>query len=292
LRALEWNDYELLDCGGFEKLERFGEYILIRPEPQALWDKKLSEKEWMTKAHAKYEARTSTSGDWKKLKPMKAPWIIQWKGKDFNLKFKLNFTAFKHIGIFPEQATNWLYLYDFLRGLRVKPAMTAPKVLNLFAYTGGASLAAKAAGADVIHLDSVKQVVGWARENMELSGLKDIRWVVEDALKFVQREARRGNLYRAIIMDPPSYGLGPSGERWKLEDHLNEMLKSALSLLEKDQHCFILNTYSLNLSPLILKNLVLSILPRSENLEIGELYVPSRQKQELPLGSCLRMQKL
>src|ERR1044071_1908779 len=142
---------------------------------------------------------------------------------EHELNFRLALTSFKHVGIFPEQAVNWEYIYDCVKHLNQKQEEV--KVLNLFAYTGGASLAAKAAGTDVVHLDSVKQVVTWARENMELSGLKDIRWVVEDAMKFVQRETRRGNRYSAIIMDPPSYGLGPSGERWKLEDHLNEMLK-------------------------------------------------------------------
>jgi 23S rRNA (cytosine1962-C5)-methyltransferase len=286
LIAPSWKDYELIDCGNLEKLERFGQYVLIRPEPQALWDRKLSEKEWLKMAHARYMAKTSTSGDWERFKEIKSPWQVAYQGSGFELKFNLKFTAFKHVGVFPEQSANWDYLNQFL----INCGISQPKVLNLFAYTGGASLAAKQAGADVIHLDSVKQVVNWSRENMELSGLKDIRWVVEDAMKFAAREARRGNKYHAIIMDPPSYGLGPSGERWKLEDHINEMLKNVLSLLDEDKCCFIINTYSLNLSSLILKNLV------EDNLEVrkpdyGELCLKSSQDTVLPLGSYYRFSK-
>jgi 23S rRNA (cytosine1962-C5)-methyltransferase len=285
MRAPDWKDYELIDCGGFKKLERFGPYTVIRPEPQAIWDASLSEHDWKKIAHAEYIPGTSTSGEWKKFKPMDNQWEITWH-KEFNLRFHLKFTAFKHLGIFPEQAANWLYLYDFLKKCKVPQ----PKVLNLFAYTGGASLAAKAAGADVIHLDSVKQVVNWSRDNMELSGLKDIRWVVEDAALFVAREAKRGHKYNAIIMDPPSYGLGPKGERWKLEEHLNDMMKNTLQLLDPGNNCFIINTYSLNLSALILKNIVRSIMPQQKEFELGELYVQSKQNQELPLGSYLRFQ--
>lgn len=286
LIAPSWTEYELIDCGNFEKLERFGPYILIRPEPQAMWDRKLSEKEWIDLAHARYEAKTSNSGDWQQIKKIFTPWKIDFEGEGFSLKFKLNFTAFKHIGIFPEQSANSNYLYKFLKN----SGIAQPKVLNLFAYTGGASLAAKKAGADVIHLDSIKQVVNWSRENMELSGLKDIRWVVEDALKFAIRESRRGNKYHAIIMDPPSYGLGPAGERWKLEDHLNDMMKHVLSLLDPDKHCFIINTYSMNLSSLVLKNLVESNI-KVKNPDYGELCLKSKQGIVLPLGSYFRFIK-
>lgn len=287
LKAPHWKEYELIDCGNFEKMERFGPYTLIRPEPQAIWDRKLSEEVWRSMAHARYVAKTSTSGNWEKYKEIPPQWILPFTHSDFKLKFQLKFTTFKHVGIFPEQAANWTYLHHFLRNCGI----SSPKVLNLFAYTGGASLAARHAGADIIHLDSVKQVVGWAKENMELSGLHDIRWVVEDAAKFAAREARRGNHYNAIILDPPSYGLGPKGERWKLEENLNELMKNVLPLLDTKVHCLIMNTYSLNLSPLILKNLVKSIKPDLHNLEFGELYVESKQAQELPLGSYIRFQK-
>lgn len=286
LIAAAWKDYELIDCGNEEKIERFGAYTLIRPEPQALWDRKLSEKEWIKHAHARYKADTSTSGDWERFKDIRSPWILPFHGIGFDLKFNLKFTAFKHVGVFPEQAANWNYLYHFLKNCGI----SQPKVLNLFAYTGGASLAAKKAGADIIHLDSVKQVINWSRENMESSGLKDIRWVVEDAMKFAMREAKRGNKYHAIIMDPPSYGLGPAGERWKLEDQLNEMLKYTLSLLSPDVHCFILNTYSLNLSSIILKNIVESNI-KAKNPDYGELCLNSKQGVLLPLGSYYRFIK-
>lgn len=286
IRAPDWKDYELLDCGNFEKMERFGPYILIRPEPQALWDPKWKEEKWRNLAHARYIARTSTSGEWEKYKNIVSPWSIQYNSKEFNLSFLLKFTAFKHIGLFPEQAANWEYLYNFLKTGKQDTA------LNLFAYTGGASLAAKAAGADIIHLDSVKQVISWARENMELSHLENIRWVVEDASKFAEREVKRNHHYNAIILDPPSYGLGPQGERWKLEDQLNGLLKNTLSLLNPKRHCFILNTYTLNLSAFVLKNLILSIFPSAENIEAGELYIESKTGFELPLGSYLRFSKI
>ncbi|MCX6350896.1 MAG: class I SAM-dependent methyltransferase [Bacteroidetes bacterium] len=288
LESPPWKDYELLDCGNFEKLERFGSYILIRPEPQAIWDRAMDNKEWLSIAHARYTAKTSTSGEWEKFQKMPANWVIKYKGNGFTISFGLKFTAFKHLGVFPEQAANWEYLYTYLQQLRKPDA----KVLNLFSYTGGASLAAKAGKADVVHLDSVKGVVNWAKENMELSGLDNIRWVVEDAAKFAEREAKRGNTYNAIIMDPPSYGLGPKGERWKLEDNLNDMMKNVLSLLDKDNFCFIINTYSLNLSPLVLKNLFQSILPVKTDMEFGELYTKSTQGHQLPLGSFLRCKKI
>ena len=239
-------------------------------------------------AHARYVAQSSTSGNWENYKPIKAPWQITYHSQDFNIKFNLKFTAFKHLGVFPEQAANWDYLYKFLKSCTGEQ----PKVLNLFAYTGGASLAARKAGADVIHLDSIRQVVNWSHENMESSNMKDIRWVVEDAFKFVQREAKRERKYNAIIMDPPSYGLGPKGERWILEDHLNEMMKNTLSLLDPDRHCFIINTYSLNLSSLVLKNIIENQIKTVHKPEFGELYLESREKHVLPLGSYFRFQKL
>ncbi|HEY6162605.1 MAG TPA: class I SAM-dependent methyltransferase, partial [Bacteroidia bacterium] len=228
LTPASFRDYELIDCGAFEKLERFGQYITIRPEPQAVWDKKLSSQEWEKRAHVKFIPRSSSSGEWKKLKQSPDRWNIKYEigsqgagqqqAASNHLNFRLALTSFKHVGIFPEQAVNWEYIFSSIKKLNVE----RPKFLNLFAYTGGASLAAKAAGADVTHVDSIRQVVTWARENMELSSLTDIRWVVEDALKFVKREQKRGNKYNGIILDPPAYGHGPSGEKWKLEDNINE----------------------------------------------------------------------
>ena len=190
-------DYELIDSGDFEKLERFGRYVTRRPEPQAIWHRSLDEKEWQQRADASF-VRTSSSksderGEWHLKPQMPDRWQVEYKYKAMHLKMRLALTSFKHVGIFPEQAANWEFIYDNVK--RQQQAGIAPKVLNLFAYTGGASLAARAAGADVTHVDSVKQVVTWSRENMESSGLEGIRLIVEDALKFVRREVRRGNRY-------------------------------------------------------------------------------------------------
>ncbi|MDZ4838734.1 MAG: class I SAM-dependent methyltransferase, partial [Bacteroidota bacterium] len=279
-----WKDYELIDVGNGEKLERFGPYVFIRPEPQALWEPIMTKVEWQEKFDAKYMAKNSNSGDWFQKTKIASPWIIKYDLPDKKqIQFLLKFTAFKHLGVFPEQASNWEYLYKYL----TESKLNNPKVLNLFAYTGGASLAAKAAGADVVHLDSVKTVVNWANDNMKLSRLTDIRWIVEDAMKFIAKEAKRGNKYNAIIMDPPSYGLGPAGERWKLEDQLNDLIKLAIELLDKENFSIIINTYSLNLSPLLLDNMVARKL-KIKDKEFGELYVKSETGFKLPLGSYFR----
>jgi len=277
-------DYELIDCGNFEKLERFGKYITIRPEPQALWDKKLSATEWDNQAHVRFLANSSYAGSWKKLKPMPDSWLISYPLKGHTLNFKLALTAFKHVGIFPEQASHWDYIYDKVSAFKV----FTPKVLNLFAYTGGASLAAKAAGADVVHLDAIRQVVSWAKENMEKSNLKDIRWLIEDAMKYVKREIKRGTKYHGIILDPPAYGHGPNKEQWKLEDNINEMVKGVLELLDEKQYFIILNTYSLGFSSLIMENLLSR---EMGDLRIGELYLQAKEGSKLPLGVFGRLSK-
>ncbi len=281
LTPTHWKDYELIDCGNFEKLERFGQVILIRPEPQAVWSKQLPDSEWQRLHHIRFKGRSATAGDWVKKNP-KTPdrWHIEYKNNDAAIKFRLALTSFKHLGIFPEQAVNWDYIAQNVK--RFKTAR--PKVLNLFAYTGGASLIAQAAGADTTHVDSIKQVVTWANENQELSGLKDIRWVVEDALKFVKRELKREKKYNGIILDPPAYGHGPNGEKWKLEDHINEMIKDVVQLLDPEEHFLILNTYSLGFSSVIVGNLIRGAFPQVQNLEIGELYLQATAGIKLPLG--------
>lgn len=280
LTPQNFKDYELLDVGAFEKLERFGPYITIRPEPQAVWDKTWSNAEWEKRAHIKFVPRSSSSGDWVKLKQMPDQWPIQYKinNSDAAIKFRLGLTSFKHVGIFPEQASNWDFIYESIKMMKT----VTPKVLNLFAYTGGASLAAKAAGADITHVDSIKQVVTWSKENMELSGLNNIRWVVEDALKFVKREEKRGNKYNGIILDPPAFGHGPNGEKWKLEDNINEMMKGVLNLLDEQEHFLILNAYSLGFSSLIIENLLKQ--KAGDHLRIGELYLQATAGNKLPLG--------
>ncbi len=281
LTPTHWKDYELIDCGNFEKLERFGQVILIRPEPQAVWSKQLPDSEWQRLHHIRFRGRSATAGDWVKKNP-KTPdrWHIEYKNEDAAIKFRLALTSFKHLGIFPEQAVNWDYIAQNVK--RFKTAR--PKVLNLFAYTGGASLIAQAAGADTTHVDSIKQVVTWANENQELSGLKDIRWVVEDALKFVKRELKREKKYNGIILDPPAYGHGPNGEKWKLEDHINEMIKDVVQLLDPEEHFLILNTYSLGFSSVIVENLIRGAFPEVQNLEIGELFLQASAGSKLPLG--------
>lgn len=284
LSPVNFHDYELIDCGDFNKLERFGKYITIRPEPQAVWQPVLSQKEWDRQAHVRFIPNSSSSGKWKKLKEMPDQWKISFdlKGEqkgESKMTLRLGLTSFKHVGVFPEQAVNWHYIYNSVLRLKAE----RPRVLNLFAYTGGSTLAAQAAGADTTHLDSVKQVVTWARENMELSNLENIRWVVEDALTFVKREVKRGKKYHGIILDPPAYGHGANGEKWKLEEQILEMTQLVTSLLEEEDRFLLLNTYSLGFSSLIIENL-LQATPLKNAFETGELFLPATSGVKLPLG--------
>ena len=298
LTSSHWKDYELVDTGGLEKLERFGNYNLARPEPQAVWEKSLPETEWERISHARYrrtreidpsKLELNEKGNWK-LKPgMPDQWMISYLYKGMHLKFRLGLTSFGHIGVFPEQAVNWNYIYDILNPLRVTPGQS--RVLNLFAYTGGASLAARAAGAEVVHVDSVKPVVTWAKEDMETNGLSGIHWVVEDALKFVRREVKRGNRYNGIILDPPAYGRGPEGEKWILQDSINEMVRSCSQLLNPDAGFFILSLYSMGFSALIADSLSRAHFGIIPEQEIGELYFTDRSGKKLPLGTFLRFKK-
>jgi 23S rRNA (cytosine1962-C5)-methyltransferase len=274
-----WKDYELIDCGDFQKLERFGKYVFIRPEPQALWSKKLSETEW-NEADVVFVGRSPSTGDWRKKSGISDRWEIGYKSEILDLKFRLALTAFKHVGIFPEQAVNWEYIANSIRRLNT----TSPRFLNLFAYTGGASIAARHMGAEVTHVDSIKQVVTWANDNMQLSGLTDIRWMVDDAVKFVKRELRRGNTYHGIILDPPAYGHGPKGEKWKLEDMINDLVSEVCQLLDPEEHFLILNTYSLGFSALVTHNLLNEHLPQPQTAEIGELMLQATSGLILPLG--------
>jgi 23S rRNA (cytosine1962-C5)-methyltransferase len=281
----KWSDYQLIDTGNYGKLERFGNYITIRPEPQAVWSPSMPMEEWERQAHVKFVPRSSSSGDWKKLKQMPDQWTISYEAK-VAFKLRMGLTSFKHVGVFPEQAVNWDYIADSMGDMK----SGTPKFLNLFAYTGGASMAARAAGAETYHLDSIKQVVGWAKENMELSGLDNIRWIVEDALKYVKREVKRGNKYNGIILDPPAFGHGPTGEKWKLEDNINEMMSNVLQLLDDKEHFLILNAYSLGFSSMILENLVKQNF-KTHNLQIGELYLKDDFDKKLPLGAFARLKK-
>lgn len=284
-----FDDYALIDTGGGEKLERFGKYVLRRPEPQAVWQKNMPEQEWQNQANAyfrreKESQKETEKGEWV-LKPgMPEQWFISYSFNGLKLRMRLGLTAFKHIGVFPEQAENWNYIYNALSSMHIE----TPRVLNLFAYTGGASLAAKAAGADVVHVDSVKQVINWAAENQQASKLDGIRWVVEDAMKYIRRELKRGKTYHGIILDPPAYGRGPEGEKWILEDSINELIQICSQLLENNHRFFVLNLYSMGFSSLIAENLIKTHFPEVKNHEFGELYLGDNSGKRLPLGVFLR----
>lgn len=279
-----WKDYELIDSGNFEKLERFGQYITIRPEPQAVWNKTLSEENWIEQAHVKFVPKSSSTGHWEKFKKMPDNWTVNYAHNGLDISMEMALTSFKHVGLFPEQSANWDFIYDAIKKMPVEN----PKVINMFAYTGGASLAAKAAGADTIHLDSIKQVVSWSKRNMEHSHLDNIRWMVEDAMKYAKKAARKGIKYNGIILDPPAFGHGPNGENWKLERDINEMVSYVLEMLDPDNHFMVLNTYSLGFSALILENLI-KTLGYKGDIEIGELALQAQTKHFLPLGVYARL---
>ncbi|MCQ2174457.1 MAG: class I SAM-dependent methyltransferase [Bacteroidales bacterium] len=291
----KWKDYELLDSGHGAKLERFGRYVLQRPEPKALWDPDMSKEEWDRMTHTRFrpgagfgKAGKEDSGTWEMLRKMDGQWHIDYPGLQDGLKFRLRLglTSFKHVGVFPEQAPNWEFIYRSVKALE-----GTPKVLNLFAYTGAASLAAKAAGADVTHLDSVRQVVSWARGNMESSSLDGIRWVVEDAMKFAGREARRGRLYQGVILDPPAYGHGPDGEKWKLDECLFELLRAVSGILDPEHGFIVLNLYSNGYSAALGETLVrqaFGSVPQG-NMKSGELALNDRFGKVLPLSIFVRL---
>lgn len=293
-----WKDYELLDSGKGAKLERFGEYVLARPEPKALWDKSMSDAEWNTLAHTRFtpgagfgKAGKEDSGTWERLRNMPDQWWIRYDGGP-KFSLRLGLTSFKHVGVFPEQAANWDYIFRQTSDIAAKTG-SRPKVLNLFAYTGAASLAAKCAGADVTHLDSVRQVVTWAHENQDRSGLRDIRWVVEDAMKFAGREARRGNLYQGIILDPPAYGHGPDGEKWKLDECLFDMMKTVGRILAPENSFLVLNLYSNGFSAILGETVVRQAfgLTSDTALESGELVIMDRFGKNLPLSIFVRLRR-
>lgn len=281
-------DYELIDSGDFEKLERFGRYVVRRPEPQAIWRRSLTEEEWRRLADASFlrDGRSEERGEWRLRSGMPSRWTVDYAYEGMRLRMRLGLTSFKHVGLFPEQAANWNFIYD--NCVRMRAEGRTPKVLNLFAYTGGATLAARAAGADTTHVDSVKQVVTWARENMEQSGLEVVRWIVEDALKFVQREVRRGNRYNGIILDPPAYGRGANGEKWILEDNIGEMLECCARLLEPRGAFLVLNLYSMGLSATLASTAVRQAFGTPFEEQFGELCFDDRAGKRLPLGTYCR----
>ncbi len=252
--AENWKDYELLDTSRGERLERWGDILLIRPDPQILWDTPRRDPRWK-QAHARYHRSTTGGGQWERLRPLPDSWQI---GYD-KLTFALKPMGFKHTGLFPEQAVNW----DAMTQL-ICAAKRPVRVLNLFGYTGGATLACVAAGAHVTHVDASKGMVAWGRENAALSGLSDrpMRWLVDDCGKFVQRELRRGNTYDGILMDPPSYGRGPGGEVWKLEEQIYPLVQECVKLLSDKPLFFLINSYTTGLSASVMQYVLGSLLPQ------------------------------
>ena len=333
-----WSDYQLIDSGGFEKLERFGRYTMIRPEPKALWDKALPASEWKRRAQTAFtpgagfsKAGKEDSGVWTMLGRMQEQWNISYRLPAVNdgalrgetapdtsknrliglpdtatagilsefggaeLHLRLGLTAFKHVGVFPEQAPNWDFIYRQVARLRANNAkmgeIRPPRVLNLFAYTGAASLAARAAGADVTHLDSVRQVVTWARHNMEISSLDGIRWTIDDALKYVTRQVRRGASFDGIILDPPAYGRGPDGERWKLDECLNDILKGCAQILAPMNSFLVLNLYSNGYSAMLADTLVACAFGPAGRRTSGELVLRDDFGRILPLSVYTRLER-
>lgn len=288
-------DYELIDSGLGEKLERFGNLVVARPEPQALWDKSLPPDEWNRQAHAYFVKGKTTKrgqhpdnqadewGEWRFKPGVPNSWTINYRYKSMNLRMLLRFSSFKHVGVFPEQAANWDYVFDSIQS----GGACESKILNLFAYTGGMSLAARAAGAAVTHVDSVRNVVNCAHQNMQLSQLADIRWIVDDVTKFVSREIRRNARYTGIILDPPAYGRGPDGEKWLLAEHLLPLLQQCKLLLQPKNSFVVLNLYSMGFSPLIAENLLLTV-AKPGAVSSGELFVSDRAERKLPLGVYAR----
>lgn len=293
LYPASWKDYELIDSGEGEKLERFGEYTLIRPEPQAIWSKMLSEEVWKKKAHGrfvreqkdKFRFSDDVKGGWSRTN-MPESWNVKYQYNDLSLTLRLALTSFGHVGVFPEQGSNWNFIYDTLKGFSIQK----PKVLNLFAYTGAASVVARTAGAEVVHCDASRPGINWANQNMQLNDLTDIRWVYEDAFKFVKREVKRGNTYNGIIMDPPPYGRGPDGEKWTLQEQLNELVAMSSSLLEKKNSFFILSMYAVGLSPIVGLNVAKTHFD-VDAPECGEFYLKSSNQRDLPMGTFLRFSR-
>ena len=287
--ADQWNDYEVIDCSKGEKLERWGDYLLVRPDPQVIWDTPKKEKGWR-KMNGHYHRSSKGGGEWEFLQLPKE-WTIEYSLPiNKKLTFHLKPFSFKHTGLFPEQAANWNWFSQLIADAVSKGRQV--KVLNLFAYTGGATLAAAAAGASVTHVDASKGMVTWAKENAISSGLKDapIRWLVDDCVKFVEREIRRGNHYDAIIMDPPSYGRGPKGEIWKIEESVYPLIQLCSQILTDNPLFFLINSYTTGLQPAVLSYMISTVLGTANGtVTASEIGLPvSSNGLVLPCGASGR----
>lgn len=281
MRTASFGDYEIIDASGGEKLERWGDHILIRPDPQIIWNT-LRENPLWGRAEGRYIRSSKGGGQWEFHTRMEESWTIGWG----ELRFRIRPTGFKHTGLFPEQAVNWTWMGERIRAARTSGRTV--RVLNLFAYTGGATLACAAAGAEVCHVDASRGMVAWARENAALSGLEDrpVRWIVDDCEKFVARELKRGKRYDGIIMDPPSYGRGPGGEVWKLEEQIYDMVSLCARALSEAPLFFLLNSYTTGLSPAVMEYLLGAALRRKGALSSSEIGLPVTESgMVLPCGS-------
>lgn len=281
--ADNWTDYEIIDTSCGEKLERWGDFYLLRPDPQVIWKTQKLVPEWK-KLNGHYHRSAKGGGEWEFFDLPK-----EWEISYGDLRFKLSPFSFKHTGLFPEQAVNWDWFSSLIRKTRATDPSREIKVLNLFAYTGGATLAAAAAGAHVTHVDASKGMVTWAKENAHISGIPEtsVRWLVDDCKKFVEREIRRGNTYNAIIMDPPSYGRGPKGEIWKIEDSIYDFLVLCERILSEDSLFFLINSYTTGLQPGVLKYMMEDIIKKSHpgTFEASEIGLPvSSNNLILPCG--------
>ena len=283
--ANNWNDYEIIDMANGEKLEKWGKYYLVRPDPQIIWKEKLFPDKWK-KADARYIRSKTGGGHWDYKTKLPDAWQIKYKNLTFNIKPM----GFKHTGLFPEQAVNWDWMMDI-----IKNEKREIKVLNLFAYTGGATVACLSQGASVCHVDSSKGMVSWAKENVNSSGLQDakIRYIVDDVIKFVKREIRRGNFYDAIIMDPPSYGRGASGEVWQFENNIEELVKLCSEVLNNNPLFFLINSYTTGISPEVLSNILRMNLKRYKGkISAGEIGLPmANSNLVLPCGIYAKWEK-
>ncbi|MEE1304067.1 MAG: class I SAM-dependent methyltransferase [Agathobacter sp.] len=291
--ADNWNDYKVIDCSCGEKLERWGQYTLVRPDPQVIWDTPKTEKGWK-KMNGHYHRSKKGGGEWEFF-DLPQEWSINYTLPiNKKLTFNLKPFSFKHTGLFPEQATNWDWFSQFIYNEKKKNPDKEIKVLNLFAYTGGATLAAAAAGASVTHVDASKGMVTWAKENAISSGLGDapIRWLVDDCVKFVEREIRRGNHYDAIIMDPPSYGRGPKGEIWKIEEAVYPLIQLTTKILVDKPLFFLVNSYTTGLQPAVLTYMISTALKKFDgNVESSEIGLPvTCNGLVLPCGASGRFQ--
>ena len=275
--ANNWNDYQILDMANGEKLEKWNNIILVRPDPQIIWKEKTFPEKWKS-ANAEYLRSNTGGGQWKYNKKVPDSWHVKYKNLTFNIKPM----GFKHTGLFPEQAVNWDWMMD-----KIKSAKREIKVLNLFAYTGGATVACLSAGASVCHVDSSKGMVAWAKENVTSSGLQDkkVRYIVDDVVKFVNREIRRGNKYDAIIMDPPSYGRGTNGEVWKFEDNIYDLVNLCAQVLTDNPLFFLINSYTTGISSMVLENILKLNIKNKGKFSNGEIGIPMQNSSlVLPCG--------